>query len=161
MWDVYLALTFIPNIMRSDPWMPVTTRAIFKLIFTNFAHFKSSYYEDNTVQKFIMLPSSWSCSSYRITIMNAYKIGTRLFCSSSLGLVTLISAGQIQDGCTVIKVYSIVTFCPLVHAWLDVILIKMLHFVQHAVSQAHGMEHPDTHVLIFSRLRGYVLLARC
>ena len=33
------------------------------------------------------------------------QIGTRLFCSSSLGLVTLISMGEIQDGCTVIKVY--------------------------------------------------------
>ena len=33
------------------------------------------------------------------------KKGTRLFCSSSLGLVTLISTGEIQDGCTVIKVY--------------------------------------------------------
>ena len=33
------------------------------------------------------------------------KLGTRLFCSCSLGLVTMISMGEIQDGCTMIKVY--------------------------------------------------------
>ena len=56
---------------------------------------------------FIMLSPSWSCTSYRITIIDAYNhfaIRNRLFCSSSLGLVTLISMGGIQDGSTVIKV---------------------------------------------------------
>ena len=55
------------------------------------------------LQTIIMLPPSWSRSSYRITIMNAkiiiLRIGTRLLCSSRLGLVTLISVGEIQDGC--------------------------------------------------------------
>ena len=35
------------------------------------------------------------------------QIGTRLFRSSSLGLVTLISMGEIQDGCTMIMFYCI------------------------------------------------------
>ena len=56
-----------------------------------------------------MLPPSWSCPSYRITIMHANNHLTirnqTIFCSSSLGLVTLISMVEIQDGCTVIKVY--------------------------------------------------------
>ena len=34
------------------------------------------------------------------------QIGTRLFCSSSLGFVTLIPTGEIQDGCTMIKVFN-------------------------------------------------------
>ena len=33
------------------------------------------------------------------------QLRTRLFCASSLGLVALISMGEIQDGCTRIKVY--------------------------------------------------------
>ena len=33
--------------------------------------------------------------------------GTRLFCSSSHGLVTLISMGETQDGCTMVKVYNV------------------------------------------------------
>ena len=36
------------------------------------------------------------------------KIGNRLFCSSSLGLVTLISMGKFKMACTMIKVYSLV-----------------------------------------------------
>ena len=35
------------------------------------------------------------------------QLGTRLVCFSGLGLVTLISMGEIQDGCTMIKVYWI------------------------------------------------------
>ena len=38
------------------------------------------------------------------------QLGTRLFRSSSLGLVTLVSMGEIQDDCTVIKIYY--QFCP-------------------------------------------------
>ena len=44
-----------------------------------------------------MLSPSWSCSLYRITIMNAdnhFSIGTRLFCFSSHGSITLISMGE-------------------------------------------------------------------
>ena len=37
------------------------------------------------------------------------QLGTRLFFSSSLGLVTLISMREIQDGCTVIKVYKTIS----------------------------------------------------
>ena len=33
------------------------------------------------------------------------QLGTRLFCSSSLLLVASLSMGEIQDSCTVIKVY--------------------------------------------------------
>ena len=38
---------------------------------------------------------------------NIMQIGTRLFCSSSLVSVTLISMGKIQDGCTIIKIHYV------------------------------------------------------
>ena len=72
---------------------------------------RSSRYMQYEAIDFDMLPPCWSCSSYRQTIMNAIiiilQIGTRLFCSSSLGMVTLISMGENQDGYTMIKVYWI------------------------------------------------------
>ena len=43
------------------------------------------------------------------------QIGTRLFCSSSLDLVTLISMGEIHDGCTMIKVHCVSNW--LISAW--------------------------------------------
>ena len=43
-----------------------------------------------------------------------FQIGTRLFCSSNLGLVTLISKREFPDDCTLIKVYIGLYFPSLV-----------------------------------------------
>ena len=46
------------------------------------------------------------CIEYQLcTLIVILHLGTRFFCSSSLGLVTLTSMGKNQDGCTMIKVY--------------------------------------------------------
>ena len=56
------------------------------------------------------------------------KLGTRLFCSSSLGLVTLIAMGEIQDGCTVITVYRPLYCC---FQGLLTALLKCCNWVLH------------------------------
>ena len=99
----------------SSQWVPLQYPYKFSLnIYFLFVDWSTSLYMYRPLSCCLHLghvPGTWS--SYQITIRNAnivaLKLGTRLFSSSSLGLVTLIPMGDIQDGHTVsvIKVYII------------------------------------------------------